>query len=217
MSKLFQSEKNLGDPKALEHKITYFCLSVMSLNAVSFLDTAAMSRKELYLAAPSLKREDKPDVGEGQSEGGEEPADGEAEDLSPSDVAVYCDPVLDPVTGVAVSELSVGDAVCCKLREDSVFFGLMDKMSPGFDGIVSGGVTAVNINEIGSAVVSLKLSEGVSGVLKLAGTVRIKILSRKEQSGAARTKFRLRLDVLLAVCGMTVFLLVMWFLLRFWG
>jgi hypothetical protein len=61
------------------------------------------------------------------------------------------------------------------------------------------------------------LSDGVAGVLKLAGNVRIKALSRKEPSETAGGKSLFRLDVLLAVSGMAVFLFVMWILLRFWG
>jgi hypothetical protein len=98
-----------------------------------------------------------------------------------------------------------------------VFFGFMAKVLPDFNGIVSGDITAIHVNEIGSAIVSLKLSDGVSGVLKLAGTVRVKALPRKEQSEAARTKFHLRTEVLLAVSGMAVFLFVMWVLMRVWG
>jgi hypothetical protein len=216
-SRLFQSEKNLNDAKALEHKITYFFMSAMSLNVISFLELTPMSQSELYLTIPSLKRKEEPDIGEDQSEWAEEAENGEPRGFSPTDVAVSCDPVLDPVTGVPVSELSVGDTICCKLREDSVFFGLMLKASPDFNGTVSGDVTSVHVNEIGSAVVSLKLSDGVAGVLKLTGTVRIKTLSRKEMSETVEAKISFRPDVLLAIAGMAFFLFVMWLLLRLWG
>lgn len=214
-SRLFQSEKNLDDPKALEHKITYFCVSVMSLNAISFLELITMSRDELMLVMPSLKRKEMPEGGEAQGQAEEVPSNGEAGN-APLDVAIACDPVLDPVAGVPVGNLSVGDTICCKLREDSPFFDLMAKASPGFDGIVSGDVTAVSVNELGSAIVSLKLSDGIAGVLKLAGTVRIKALSLKGSGNAGR-KSLFRLDVLLAVSGVAVFFFVMWLLLRFFG
>ncbi|MDR1579230.1 MAG: hypothetical protein LBS35_02635 [Synergistaceae bacterium] len=216
-SKLFQSEKNLEDPKPLEHKITYFCTSSMSLNAISFLELITMNQDELYLVMPSLKPEEKPGIGEEQSGQGEQAADGETRDAAPADVVIACEPVLDPVTGVPARNLSVGDTVCCKLREDSAFLDLIGKMSPDFNGIVSGDVTAIQVNELGSAVVSLKLSDGVSGVLKLAGTVRIKALPRKELFGMAGRKFPFRFQVLLAVAGMMIFLFVMWILLRVWG
>jgi hypothetical protein len=218
-SKLLQSEKNLEDPKALEHKITYFCTSVMALNAISFLELTEMSQDELYLSVPSLKRGAGPKSGgerSGQAEREEQAGDGGTEDAAPPDVMISCDPVLDPVAGVPAGELSVGDAICCKLRENSAFYDLMDKMAPDFNGVVSGEITAVQVNELGSAVISLKLSDGVSGALKLAGNVRIKTLSRKEP-GPVGTKSLFRLDVMLAVSGMAVFLLAMWLLLRVWG
>ena len=95
-----------------------------------------------------------------------------------------------------------------------MFFDLMAKKSPDFSGIVSGDITAIHVNEFGSAVVSIKLSDGVAGVLKLAGTVRIKARSRKEQSETAGRKSLLRFDVMLAVAGMAVFLFMMWLLLH---
>jgi hypothetical protein len=61
------------------------------------------------------------------------------------------------------------------------------------------------------------LSDGVVGAIKLAGNVRIKTLSRNEASKTAGTKSLFRLDVMLAVSGIAVFLLVMWLLLRVWG
>ncbi|MDR1134310.1 MAG: hypothetical protein LBL05_09095 [Synergistaceae bacterium] len=95
-SRLFQSEKSLGDTKALEHKITFFCASAMSLNVISFLELTAMSRNELYAAIPSLERGDEPESGEVQNEQEEQAANIEATDLPPSDVTIPCDPVLDP-------------------------------------------------------------------------------------------------------------------------
>jgi hypothetical protein len=219
ISRLFQSEKNLEDPKTLEHKITYFCTSVMALNAISFLELTEMSQNELYLSMPSLKRETGAKSGSEGSErvGLEEQAgDGGAEDAATHDVIISCDPVLDPVAGVPTGELSVGDAICCKLREGSVFYDLMDKVAPDFNGVVSGQITAVQVSELGSAIIYMKLSDGVSGALKLAGNVRIKTLSRKEPDTTG-TKSLFRLDVMLAVLGMAVFLLVMWLLLRVWG
>ncbi|MDR0651776.1 MAG: hypothetical protein LBG12_00570 [Synergistaceae bacterium] len=215
-SRLFQSEKHLDDPKALEHKITYFCTSIMSLNAISFLELATMSRDELYLAIPPPAHEDEPESGEDQGEQADESTDGETKDSAPPDVVLSCDPVLDPVSGVPAGGLSVGDVICCKLREDSVFFDLMAKTSPDFNGIVSGDITAIHVNELGSAVVSLKLSDGIAGALKLAGNVRIKALPRKE-SKMAGMKSLFRLDVLLAVSGVAIFLFAMWVLLRVWG
>ena len=46
-SRLFQSDKNLSDSKSLEHRITYFCTSVMSLNTITFLDVGMMPKREL--------------------------------------------------------------------------------------------------------------------------------------------------------------------------
>jgi hypothetical protein len=216
-SRLFQNEKNLNDPKTLERKITYFCTSALSLSAISFLEITSMSRNELYLSMPSLKREDEPEKNEERNET-EGQADKDAsDDSAPRDVAVACDPVLDPVAGVAAGDLSVGDAICCKLREESVFYSLMARASPGFKGVVSGDITAIRVNETGSATLALKLSDGVIGALKLNGSVRIKVLSRKEQDGTSPGKSPFRLDVLLAVSGIALFLLVMLLLSRILG
>jgi hypothetical protein len=216
-SRLFQTEKSLEDPKALEHRITYFCASDMSLNAISFLELTSMSRDELYLTIPSLKREDNTQNGEDQSEREEEAAMGGAEGSAPTDVVISCDPVLDPANGVPAASLSVGDLVSCKLREDSVFFDLIGKSMPGFSGTVSGEITGIHVSELGSALISLKLSDGIVSVIKLDGNVRIKALPRKDPPKTAWIKSLLRFEVLMAVSGVAVFLFVMWILLRDWG
>jgi hypothetical protein len=212
-SRLFHGEKNTGDPKAMERTISYFCTSVMSLNAVSFLELTSMSLGELYLAIPPLERKDRLE----SSEAGKRPANGGTKDAASRGIEIPCDPVLDPAAGVPADALSAGDVVCCKIREDSEFFNRMFKKSAAFDGTVSGEITAINFSEPGSAVISLKLSDGVSGTLKLTGKAGIKTLSRKEPSGRAGTKSIFRPGVLLPISGVVVFLFAIWFLLRLWG
>ncbi|MDR3164588.1 MAG: hypothetical protein LBU13_03335 [Synergistaceae bacterium] len=213
-SRLLQGWKNLSDPKGLEHKVTYFCTSVMSLNVISFLEVTEMSQDEFYLVIPSLEYKNKQENSEKPAEEGETSAD-ESQDAVVPDVVISCDPVLDPVLGVAVGELSVGDIICCKLREDSVFFDLMVNALPNFNGVISGDIIAIQASEMGSIVISLKLSDGVVGAIKLAESVRLKVLSRKALSETNVRKSLLRFDALLAIAGIVVFLFMMWLLLRF--
>jgi hypothetical protein len=95
--------------------------------------------------------------------------------------------MLAPVGGVAMNELNIGDIVLVRLPEDSVFFKLLSKNVKNFDGIVSAGITGLLQNELGTATVSLSLAEGINGVMKLSGKVRVKMAStsssNKEEGG----------------------------------
>jgi hypothetical protein len=209
-SRMFHSEKNLGDPKAQEHKITYFCTSVLALNAISFLEIRGMSKRDLYLIMPSLKKteaQERPEQPEKpQADGGKSGSGGV------SDVAVACDPVLDPVSGVAVNDLAEGMVVYCRLKEGSVFHKLMKSVYSGFDGTVTGDVAAVSVNGLGAATVALRLSDGVIGAMKLAGTVRVKVAPKQEMEEAHQNP---GITIVLATSAVMVFLCLMALLLHF--
>ncbi|MDR1966384.1 MAG: hypothetical protein LBQ36_06710 [Synergistaceae bacterium] len=216
-SGFLENEKSLADPKSIEHKITYFCSSALSISAISFLDLQEMSMKELYLIIPALKGSDDPqgEAGEGEAEAEwyeEEPSGGGARNAS--DVVVACDPVLDPLAGEAISDLSPGDVICCRMNENSVFRSLMNKVSQDFDGVVSGEVCAVQSNDVGTAVVALKLSDGVRGVLKAAGAVRVRVVSKKLSEAVQNARDSDR-ALALAIAGLVGFLCTMAVLVHF--
>jgi len=212
-SRMFQSEKSLSDQKALEHKITYFCTSVLSLNAISFLEIDEMSRKDLYLIMPSLNKKEGRENDGDEDEKAVAATKDESRDGELPDVVVACDPILDPVAGVAVGDIAVGTVVRCKLKEGSVFYNLMANASSGFDGKVTGDVTGVSVSDLGLATVAMKLSEGVTGAMKLAGTVKIKVVSKPEREEAP--KKRPGMEIVLAIGGVIVFLCLMALLLHF--
>ncbi|MDR1651431.1 MAG: hypothetical protein LBR87_06565 [Synergistaceae bacterium] len=209
-TRLLQSEKCLSDPKAIEHKITYFCSSVLRINAVSFLEIYEMSLGELYLVLPALKKTDEP-----EGDVSEEPKtvpDGQ-DDSAVTDVAAACDPVLDPVTGVTARDLAGGDFISCRLREGTAIYNLMKSASPGFDGVVTGEVKAVTVGELGSASVALKLSDGVTGVLRIPGSVRVR-MARGPADGPGSRKSPPGMEIALAIAGVVAFLCVMGILVR---
>jgi hypothetical protein len=211
-SRIFQSEKNLDDKKSLEHKITYFCTSVLSINAISFLEISEMSKHDLYLAIPSLKRGEETETKYPESQDESKPDEAAEPGVSGMpDVVVACEPVLDPVGGVAISELAKGMAIYCKMKTGSVFYNLMENASPEFDGVVTGDVTAVSVNELGSGTVVLKLSDGVTGAMKAASTVRVKIVAKSnDKPGNAKPPAA---EIFFAIAGVVVFLCVMALLL----
>jgi hypothetical protein len=204
-SHLFQNEKSLADPKALERKITYFCMSELSISAVSFLDVTEFPASEIEAMMPPRRggKDEPGSSSESDAQGNEGP--------SSPDVVIACDPVMDPVGGVAAGELPPGTAILCKLRGGSVFYNLMEKASPSFDGTVKGDVTAVNVNDLGTAIIALKLSDGVTGAIKVAGTVRLKVSSKADPINGAPKHFGV--EVVLAAAGVIVFLCVMALLL----
>jgi hypothetical protein len=222
-SRLLQTEKNLTDSKALEHKITYFCTSALQLNAISFLEIIEISRKDLFIIMPTLEK--KFESGDNDEKTAKEEAvpavEIKTDDLGNdttlgSDIVVACEPILDPIAGVSIGDLSVGDTICCKMREDSVFYNLMSNASPDFDGVVSGEVSAVQVNDLGSAVVALKLADGVTGALRLTGMVRVKVVSRKPVATSSVGQQQ-STQIFLAIAGVMIFLFVMAILLYFFS
>jgi len=208
-SQLFVSDKNLSDPKSLEHKITYFCTTVMSLNAITFVEVVNMPKSELSEIIPSL-------VNDGEGDADEETSpdsDGDDAEEALPDVAIRCDPVLDPVNGVSVAKLSVGTMVYCKMREDSAYYNLMAKVSPGFDGIVAGDVAGVRENEQGSMTVVVKLSDGVTGAFKALSNIRLKLVEKPVAGSSISNRFSV--EIIFAVAGVIIFLCLMAILLHY--
>jgi hypothetical protein len=215
-SRIFQNEKNFNDIKSLEHKITYFCLTALSLNAITFLDLTRMNRTDLELTLPALKRAAERAEAESE-ERAEDEAKAAAEKDGDLDVVVACEPVLDPVAGVAIGDLVIGDTICCRLKADSVYYTLMKKASPDFDGVVTGEISGIQTSATGAATVALKLSDEITGALKLAGTVRVKTVRRAVSLTPEGTKLPRPVQAALAVGGLIVFLCLMALLLHFFS
>ena len=210
-SRLFQNDKNIHDPKTMEHKITYFFTTVMSFNAISFLEVAAISREGLGEIIPSLKK------GGEENTNGENLFSDEDEDQSDEDilstVPIRCDPILDPVHGVPIGSLEVGTMIYCKMREDSVFYSLMTNASADFDGVVKGDVAGVSVSEHGVATVVVKLSEGLTGAIKAASSVRMKLVDKS--ADADKTSHVFGVEIVFAVAGVIIFLCIMALLLYY--
>jgi uncharacterized membrane protein YidH (DUF202 family) len=89
----------------------------------------------------------------------------------------------------------------------------MKNASPNFDGTVTGDVAAVSVNELGSATVALKLSDGVTGAMKLAGTARVKVAAKQPER--KETHENHSVTIVLAMTGVIFFLCLMALLLHF--
>jgi uncharacterized membrane protein YidH (DUF202 family) len=89
----------------------------------------------------------------------------------------------------------------------------MKKTSPDFDGIVTGDVAAASANEIGSVTVAMRLSDGVTGAMKLIGTARVKIAEKQPQMDEAYPNPGV--PIALATAALMLFLCLMALLLRF--
>ncbi len=171
-------------PKDLERKVSYFC-STIGLSALTFLEMTTMSKEDLFILMPCLSeeqgqtekkneknQEDNDSASEDDFTSAEEDDEGKEQD----DIFLACEPVLDPISGTAISSLTVGDMIAVKLPEASSYYQFFTNKYPEFDGIIDGKVTGVKVNEYGAAVVALKLADGISGTLKLSEKVRIKRL-----------------------------------------
>ena len=87
------------------------------------------------------------------------------------------------MNGVAANELNAGESVLVKLPQDSVFFKLLSRNVANFDGIITATVTGILMNELGTSNISLFLSDGVTGLMKMPGKVKIKIAVKQDDPG----------------------------------
>lgn len=165
--------------KTAEQAISRFCLEQLQLKAVSFLDFSDASENDIDIFEGEKKTDNTEPQPEATSDKSAEADEIVADVIEKTnkDIFVRCEPILDPVHGVAMNELKIGDKVYGKLPGDSVFFKLLSQNHNTFDGIISAKVTGIFMNEYGTATVSLELSEGVAGIMKLSGKVRIKVPS----------------------------------------
>jgi hypothetical protein len=174
--------------KQAEQAISRYCLENLHLKAVSLMECFDATDEDIAIfeneggaSGPSStggKREEEPEPE--IAENAQEPEHSE-ETQSKEEIVIRCEPVLDPVNGIAANELAIGESVLAKLPQDSVFFKLLSKNIANFDGIITTTVTGILLNELGTAAVSLVLSDGVTGLMKTPGKVRIKIARQQNE------------------------------------
>ena len=186
--------------KQSEQAISRFCLDKLQLKAVSLIEffDASGDAISLFERGKGSAADAAPPSGDSPAAEVKSPEDAKTDDreVSPEDanepknkedLIIRCEPILDPVAGIAMNEINIGEAVMARLPADSVFFKLLSRNIPSFDGVVSASVTGVLINELGTATISLALSDGITGVMKLSGKVKIKVAaSTHEQQDAER-------------------------------
>jgi hypothetical protein len=201
IDRVFLSEKKALDPKAIERKITYYCADDLDMSAVTFIDATSMERDELYSRMPFLKNASIGDSGAGDenpvSEEDNEPG---GDDKNTNAIFIECTPVIDPIAGIPVSKLAIGQSVSCHLPEDSPFYKMCVATLPDFDGIVTGEVTGIKVNEFGNSVVAMDLADGITGAMKIPGNIWIKA-AHKGAAPAKTTDNKLPRSMLFGVIG----------------
>lgn len=186
--------KNLNT-KPAEQAISRFCLDELKLKAVCFVsftnageDDLTFFQKEEPAIAQTSKNADSGLPAPEKPEKTEEAPRSDGREPESKNLFVRCEPVLDPVGGVAMNELAEGYNVYCRLSADSVIYKLLSKNNPSFDGLITAKVTGILMNDIGTATVSLALSDGVAGVMKLSGKVRVMVEREKEGNASKKSR-----------------------------
>jgi hypothetical protein len=220
-NRLFEHGRGHMDPREIEHKISYFCSHVLNLSAVTFLELTTVMEDDLSALIPFISEQsDDAERREKETDVNAEEDDDESQDLEKNDeqetrseIFIACEPVLDPVSGIATGKLSVGDAIMTRLPETSSFYQFLTSENPSFDGIIEGNVTGIRINEYDVATVAVKLADGISGALKLSGSVRVKRGGNravKEAGGLpeAPEEALVYAEIMLAALAVAIFLVV---------
>jgi len=171
--------------KQAEQAISRFCADTLHLKAVTFVFFEDAMKSQLARFAhekketPESSSAEMPEAADSEESAAAEPS----AEKAPRDLIVRCEPVLDPVRGVAMSDLNVGDTVCARLPDDSIFYKMFVKNFQGFDGVITAQVNGILVNELGTAIVSLQLADDVSGVMKMSGKVKVKMADRQTAAG----------------------------------
>jgi translation initiation factor IF-1 len=152
-------------------------------------------------------KQQEPAPDEESTESGQE-AEQSEETPSREDLVIRCEPVLDPVNGIAANELGIGESVLAKLPQDSVFFKLLSRNVPDFNGIITATVTGILMNELGTSNISLSLSDGVTGLMKMSGKVRIKVAPKQgdAKKNTARLPMKLPAGFGFGMAGAIIFI-----------
>ena len=175
--------------KPVEQAISRYCGDHFHLKAVTFLNSTEISSDALALILEKKESEEpknKPKTGGKKEEtdtdtdtGTETEAETAGEEKKElQGIFIRCEPLLDPVHGIAMMDLHPGDVVFATLPADSVFYKLFLNQFPQFDGTINAEITGIVHNDTGSATVSMNIAEDISGLMKLTGRVRIKVLRR---------------------------------------
>ncbi|ACZ18589.1 hypothetical protein Taci_0352 [Thermanaerovibrio acidaminovorans DSM 6589] len=175
-----------GNVKPLEYDLVRFAMDRLALKAVTVARMDEISEDEARSEFEAVERRSQAEAQEEALSGGE---GAPYKPQVPHLVMLTCQPVLDPVGGIPLQALSEGDEILAALPQDSFFFDIFKSKIPDFDGVVSARVMSVKKTETGSTQVDLFLSEGLVGVLRLSGNVRVKRsvaeVQEKEPIGAA--------------------------------
>jgi hypothetical protein len=210
---LLVSEKGTIDAKAIERKITYFCSSELEINAVTFVDVIDASPDE----AVSLIASCAPNSGEGKNEGECAAEEDAGEGKRTDEIFIECAAVIDPVAGLPISKLVKGQEICCRLPETSPFYKICQSGIPDFNGIVSGSVTGIKVNEFGSAIVAVSLAEGISGAIKVQSNIWIKSAGDVAncRGTANSSRHEIARNILLGAIGAALLILAIGIFFRF--
>jgi hypothetical protein len=105
-----------------------------------------------------------------------------------------------------------------KLPFDSILFKLLSNNIANFDGVVTAVVSGIFLNELGTSNINLSLSDGVTGMMKVPGKVRVKMaLNQEDPRRNAASAHGLPAGFLFGATGMAIFILalaVVYYILR---
>ncbi|MDR0651777.1 MAG: hypothetical protein LBG12_00575 [Synergistaceae bacterium] len=206
--------------KQAEQAISRYCLDSLHLKAVSLIECFDATEEDIAFfereggpTGPSStggKQEEEPEAVEDAAESAQ---DAEKNEETPvkEEIVIRCEPVLDPVNGVAANELTIGESVLARMPQDSVFFKLLSRNIANFNGIITSTVTGILLNELGTSNISLALSEGVTGVMKVPGKVKVKIAGKQDdlEKNAARMSLDLPAGFAFGMAAVIIFIFAM--------
>jgi hypothetical protein len=211
------------DTKAAERKIRDLFSERFEISVMTFLETVKVTESELVEKLPFMEdvlelERDQHAKAEAKAKADEEAEDdaavaaAETEDKS-GEIVIRCTPITDPVTGISPLEVSPGDVLICCLPQDSSYYGIFEKNIPGFNGTLPGTVKEAVPKGLDKTSLVLTMSDGVSGIMSVSNSARMKTAAKDKRTSAFRDPNQLSpiASIFVAVFSLFLISIIVWF------
>lgn len=210
LSRTLEAGHASHDHHQAEHTIAQHCAEVLGINAIVFADILEVDGATVSTLLPELDLKSGTVGGEAHELPDGE-GSGDEDDDKASEIFLACGPVLDTLSGTAAGELREGDLIMAELPKDSLYYRFLMDRDPDFTGTMSCEVTGVKLDDVGAAVVALKIADGVYGAIRLSESVRLRRAPEPDANEGAALP---RPEIIFAVVSAAAFLAVLYFVLR---
>ncbi|EFC91191.1 hypothetical protein Dpep_1165 [Dethiosulfovibrio peptidovorans DSM 11002] len=174
-------EENLAKLRYIEKMFGTWAAQIRGEECAAFVKVEGMTTSEAdELLSRFPEEEEDEDQGDNAPEAAASLGDTPIQRKLPK-LIFTCFTRLDPVNGVAASDVSPGDLVTITIPEDSPLFGTMKGQNESFDGSLSVPLSSVEESDSDRLLLEFELGDGVMAVAMTQKSLRIKAVRVEEE------------------------------------